>query len=62
MMLQTIRVRDHIDELGFTLDVNEFYYLDEGGKHNEYYWGERFWIPMTYLYPPIADEPLVDIQ
>jgi predicted alpha/beta superfamily hydrolase len=49
---QTIRVRDHIAQLGFTLDVNEFYYLDKGGQHSEYYWGARFWVPMIYLYPP----------
>ena len=41
-MDETIRVRDHITYLGFTMDVNEFYYLDKGGKHSEVYWGDRF--------------------
>jgi len=48
--LQTVRVREHLAKFGFALDTNLFYYLDDGGAHNEAYWGERFWIPLTYLY------------
>ncbi|KAH3757936.1 alpha/beta hydrolase [Pelomyxa schiedti] len=50
-MPQTIAVRGRLEELGWVLDTNLFYYLDVGGQHNEYYWGKRFWIPMTDLYP-----------
>jgi len=49
---QTITVRDHMKQLGYTLNQTLFYYLDHGGQHNEQYWGRRFWIPMTDLYPP----------
>jgi hypothetical protein len=28
------------------------YYLDEGGQHGEAWWGQRFWVPMTFAYPP----------
>jgi len=49
---QTIRVRDHIENLGFELNQTLWYYLDHGGQHNEYYWGARFWVPMTSFYPP----------
>jgi len=48
---QTEAVRNHMEELGFTLGEDLFYYLDEGGQHNEYYWGRRFDVPMKDLYP-----------
>lgn len=48
---QTEAVRNHMEDLGFRLNDNLFYYLDEGGQHNEYYWGRRFNIPMEDLYP-----------
>ena len=51
-MLQTITVRDHMQKDGFSINKNLFYYLDKGASHNEYYWGQRFWIPMTKLFPP----------
>eukprot|EP00009_Paramoeba_aestuarina_P003539 CAMPEP_0201506858 /NCGR_PEP_ID=MMETSP0161_2-20130828/697_1 /ASSEMBLY_ACC=CAM_ASM_000251 /TAXON_ID=180227 /ORGANISM="Neoparamoeba aestuarina, Strain SoJaBio B1-5/56/2" /LENGTH=390 /DNA_ID=CAMNT_0047901081 /DNA_START=42 /DNA_END=1214 /DNA_ORIENTATION=+ len=53
---ETIRVRDHIDSLGYQLMTNEWYYLDDGGEHNEYFWGQRFWHPMELLYPPTQPE------
>lgn len=40
-----------MEELGFVLDKDLFYYLDEGGQHSEYYWGRRFDVPMKDLYP-----------
>ena len=35
---------------GFTLNENLFYYVDKGGQHSEYYWGRRFSWPMLSLY------------
>mmetsp|Transcript_3227 Transcript_3227/g.8726 ORF Transcript_3227/g.8726 Transcript_3227/m.8726 type:complete len:391 (+) Transcript_3227:95-1267(+) len=58
-MDETITVRDHIDDLGFTLGENEFYYLDDGGSHNEESWGSRFYVPMQMLYPPIPHRDVV---
>jgi len=49
---QTITVRNHISRLGFTMGTDLFYYLDNGGQHSEKYWGDRFHVPMTDLYPP----------
>merc|ERR1712137_1189985 len=49
---QTITVRNHLESLGFQINSTIFYYLDKGGQHNETYWGRRFYIPMSYLYPP----------
>jgi predicted alpha/beta superfamily hydrolase len=49
--VQTRTVRNHMERLGFEANRNLFYYVDDGGRHNEYYWGERFWVPMTELYP-----------
>jgi len=48
---QTITVRDHFLSEGFQYNSQLFYYLDQGGQHNEYYWGQRFHVPMTDLYP-----------
>jgi len=58
---QTIRVRNHIQSLGYVMNQTLFYYLDNGGQHNEYYWGHRFWIPMTYLFP-VLDIPTTPNQ
>jgi len=49
-MEQTIAVRNHLEALDFVLNRDLFYYLDVGGQHNEYYWGRRFWVPMTDFY------------
>eukprot|EP01094_Clydonella_sp_ATCC50884_P023339 TRINITY_DN5565_c0_g1_i2.p1 TRINITY_DN5565_c0_g1~~TRINITY_DN5565_c0_g1_i2.p1 ORF type:complete len:337 (+),score=85.87 TRINITY_DN5565_c0_g1_i2:515-1525(+) len=48
---QTLRVVDSMQNLGFVMDKDLFYYLDEGASHNELYWGLRFHYPMTALYP-----------
>jgi hypothetical protein len=49
----TITVRDTmVRKWGFELGSSVFYYLDDGGEHNELYWGRRFHIPMATLYPP----------
>eukprot|EP01119_Soliformovum_irregulare_P017486 TRINITY_DN5209_c0_g1_i2.p1 TRINITY_DN5209_c0_g1~~TRINITY_DN5209_c0_g1_i2.p1 ORF type:complete len:299 (+),score=66.18 TRINITY_DN5209_c0_g1_i2:283-1179(+) len=53
-VVQTQRVRDHFLKDGFQMGSNLFYYLDNGGQHNERYWGARFHVPMTDLYPPRA--------
>eukprot|EP00008_Paramoeba_atlantica_P005333 CAMPEP_0201488250 /NCGR_PEP_ID=MMETSP0151_2-20130828/17850_1 /ASSEMBLY_ACC=CAM_ASM_000257 /TAXON_ID=200890 /ORGANISM="Paramoeba atlantica, Strain 621/1 / CCAP 1560/9" /LENGTH=392 /DNA_ID=CAMNT_0047873507 /DNA_START=6 /DNA_END=1184 /DNA_ORIENTATION=+ len=58
---ETIRVRDHIVSLGYTGDVNEFYFLDDGGQHSEYFWGQRFYKPCRDLYPPTYAEPLIPV-
>jgi len=49
---QTQHVRNHMIELGFQMNNTIFYFLDQGGQHNEYYWGRRFWVPMTDFYSP----------
>jgi predicted alpha/beta superfamily hydrolase len=58
--VQTLSVMAHLQKLGYSLNQNLFYYLDKGGQHNEYFWGRRFWIPMTNLFPPalLTTEPL----
>jgi len=48
---QTLTVTYHFEADGWKLNSTLFYYLDNGGQHNEYYWGRRFWVPMTYFYP-----------
>lgn len=35
---------------GYVNNRNLFYYLDKGAEHNEYYWGRRFWVPLTDLF------------
>jgi hypothetical protein len=27
-------------------------YVDQGASHSRYYWGDRFYLPMTFLYAP----------
>lgn len=49
---QTKTVRDRMLSLGFTINETLYYYLDEGGEHNESYWRRRFHIPLAWLYPP----------
>mmetsp|Transcript_30484 Transcript_30484/g.76526 ORF Transcript_30484/g.76526 Transcript_30484/m.76526 type:complete len:414 (-) Transcript_30484:86-1327(-) len=55
--VQTRTVRNHMERLGFSMDQNLYYYVDQGGRHNEYYWGQRFWVPMTDLYPVDISQP-----
>ena len=50
-VVQTRTVTQHILNFPqFYLNKNVHYYLDNGGQHNEYYWGKRFWSPMLALY------------
>jgi len=56
-MVDTISVRDQMKSLGFVLGKDLFYYLDNGGDHNEFSWGNRFWVPMASLYPPSSLDP-----
>ena len=51
---QTLVVAERINDLGFTLGKYLDVYLDEGGQHNEYFWGKRFHVPMSALYSPTA--------
>lgn len=48
---QTIKVYNHFERIGYQSNKTLFYYLEKGGQHNEYYWGRRFHIPLTDLYP-----------
>jgi len=48
--VETIKVRDHFSSLGWTLNTDLFYYLDAGGQHNEYYWGNRFNRPLQAFF------------
>ena len=40
---------DKVEKLGKKLNKNLFYYLDNGGSHNELFWGKRF-RPMLDFY------------
>jgi predicted alpha/beta superfamily hydrolase len=46
----TLIVRQHLESLGFQIDQNLFYYLGQGGQHNEASWGERVHVPLQLLY------------
>jgi predicted alpha/beta superfamily hydrolase len=48
---QTVTVYQHMSKIGYKVNQTLFYYLDKGGQHSEYYWGARFLVPMTKLYP-----------
>lgn len=50
-MSQTRAVRDTMEERGYVLDTNLFYYWDKGGQHTESSWGNRFYVPLGYLFP-----------
>ncbi|KAG2375121.1 hypothetical protein C9374_010125 [Naegleria lovaniensis] len=53
-VVQTQTVRDHILSFpSFTFGKNLYYYLDNGGQHNEYFWGRRFWSPCLSLWKPV---------
>nr|CAG4719589.1 unnamed protein product [Naegleria fowleri] len=52
-VLQTQTVRNHMLSFpSFTCGKNLYYYLDNGGQHNEYFWGRRFWSPCLSLWKP----------
>ncbi len=48
---QTKTVVTSIVSKGWTLDQRIFFYLDDGGQHNEYFWGRRFPVVMSAMYP-----------
>jgi len=45
-------MRDLMVSQGFILDQDLLVVEDEGGRHNEYYWGSRFPMTLQYLFPP----------
>lgn len=48
---QTNAVVRHVQGLaGWSLGGNLDYFIDQGGQHNEYFWGKRFHVPMAFLY------------
>eukprot|EP01095_Lingulamoeba_sp_RSL-Kostka_P007819 TRINITY_DN2548_c0_g1_i1.p1 TRINITY_DN2548_c0_g1~~TRINITY_DN2548_c0_g1_i1.p1 ORF type:complete len:390 (-),score=110.83 TRINITY_DN2548_c0_g1_i1:37-1206(-) len=49
---QTLQVRNTLEKDGYKMNDTLYYYLDNGGQHNEYYWGKRFYNPMLDFYPP----------
>lgn len=53
---ETISVRTHLETLGWKLNQTLFYYLQQGGQHNEASWGARVHIPLADLYPPQAGQ------
>lgn len=36
---------------GYKMGVDVTTYVDNGGQHNEYFWGHRFERPLSFLYP-----------
>lgn len=48
---QTIRVREHMLKLGWSLDQNLFYLRDHGGGHSTPFWRNRVWLALRKLYP-----------
>lgn len=67
-VVQTQTVRDHLESIGFPLQATADrslgarslgYYLQQGGQHSEYYWGQRFYVPMLFAYQPSVDAAVV---
>lgn len=56
-LMQTIRVHDHMEKLGWTSDEDLFYYRDHGGGHSTPYWRDRLWIPLVQLFPKNVIDP-----
>jgi pullulanase len=48
---QTQTVASHIEDLGWTFNQNIFTYFQQGGQHNEYYWGKRFPHVLSTMFP-----------
>jgi hypothetical protein len=48
----TAAVNGKMIALGFKDGVDIKMYVDQGGLHSGFYWGDRFYLPMTFLYPP----------
>ena len=56
--METIIVReDLINNHGFKLNEDLFYYFEKGGEYSVKYWRERFFIPMQYFYGKIIENP-----
>ena len=54
----TLVVRQHLRALGWSGQQNDlYYYLDRGAGHSERYWGARFHIPASSLFPPRVTAP-----
>ena len=47
-----ISVKKEMIQMGYVEDADLKSYVDLGATHSEYYWGDRFYLPMTFLYPP----------
>ncbi len=45
-------VKPQMVSMGYVDGLNLKTYVDQGAYHTEYYWGDRFYMPMTFLYPP----------
>jgi len=48
----TASIKSQMIADGYKDGVSIETYVDQGASHNEYYWGDRFYKPMTFLYPP----------
>jgi predicted alpha/beta superfamily hydrolase len=51
--VETLTVLGHLESDGYSLNSTLWYYLQQGGQHSEYFWGLRFFVPMTELYAPL---------
>jgi hypothetical protein len=40
-----------VGKFSFVMGKDVQTYIDQGASHNEYYWGKRFHLPMSFLYP-----------
>jgi predicted alpha/beta superfamily hydrolase len=49
-VVETKVVVSHLQAEGFVANVSVFHYVDDGGQHSELYWGDRFHIPLRWLY------------
>eukprot|EP00759_Apiculatamorpha_spiralis_P011972 PhF_6_TR19084/c0_g1_i2/m.28067 len=50
-VVQTGAVVTAMQSYGFVLNQTVWHYIQDGGQHSEQYWGERFWVPLTELFP-----------
>lgn len=48
--VETVTVRDRLEELGWVTGKDLYYYLDVGGRHSEAFWGRRFHLPLLALF------------
>ena len=47
----TADIFDYMTSVGFKKDVTVAKYVEVGGSHSETYWGPRFHLPLSFLYP-----------